>query len=227
MAESDVKNASEPVREEEPAVDFQPVHLLEHQVEVKTMEEDEDILFKMRCKLFRFDREHSEWKERGTGDLKILQHKQTSKIRIVMRRDKTLKVCANHYITPEMTLNPNVGSDRSWVYNTTADVSDDNEGPAGPRAETLAVRFANADNANLFKKAFEDAQKSNSSLAEKSEPAPAASEEPAPAPKEETAKPAAEEKEEETTETAPVDATPVQTDASADVVTEAAKSASS
>jgi len=53
------------------------VHLTE-KVDVKTNEEQEEQTFKMRAKLFKFDRDSREWKERGTGD-------------------KTLKVCANHY----------------------------------------------------------------------------------------------------------------------------------
>jgi hypothetical protein len=53
--------------------------------------------FKMRAKLFKFDREHREWKERGTGDVRLLKHKENGKTRLVMRRDRTLKVCANHY----------------------------------------------------------------------------------------------------------------------------------
>lgn len=57
------------------------------------------ILFR-RAKLFRFDANSSEWKERGTGDVKLLSHKETKKVRLVMRRDKTLKVCANHYGMP-------------------------------------------------------------------------------------------------------------------------------
>lgn len=48
-----------------------------------------------RAKLFRFVKESSEWKERGTGEAKILKP-EAGKIRLVMRRDKTLKVCANH-----------------------------------------------------------------------------------------------------------------------------------
>lgn len=51
----------------------------------------------MRAKLFKFDRESREWKERGTGDVRLLKHKDNGKTRLVMRRDKTLKVCANHY----------------------------------------------------------------------------------------------------------------------------------
>lgn len=49
-----------------------------------------------RAKLFRFFKESNEWKERGTGDVRLLQHKESKRIRLLMRRDKTLKVCANH-----------------------------------------------------------------------------------------------------------------------------------
>lgn len=136
---------------------FEPVIKLTEQVEVKTYEEDEDVLFKMRAKLFRFDNGLNEWKERGTGDVKLLQHKATKKVRLVMRRDKTLKVCANHHISAEMRLQPNIGSDRSWVWKVAADYTEE-----PPTAETLAIRFANSDNANEFKRQFELTQKINS-----------------------------------------------------------------
>ena len=66
-------------------------------METKTNEELEEQTFKMRAKLFKFDRDAREWKERGTGDVRLLKHKDNMKTRLVMRRDKTLKVCANHY----------------------------------------------------------------------------------------------------------------------------------
>jgi Ran-binding protein 1 len=89
--------------------------------------------------MFRYDPDAKEWKERGFGQLKFLQNKtQHDKIRILMRRDKTLKICANHFILPGMNLKPNVGSDRSWVYNTPSDFSEEEAKP-----EMLAVRFAN------------------------------------------------------------------------------------
>lgn len=49
-----------------------------------------------RAKLFRFSKPDTEWKERGTGDVRLLAHKESKKVRLVMRRDKTFKVCANH-----------------------------------------------------------------------------------------------------------------------------------
>ncbi|KAJ5587368.1 uncharacterized protein N7459_003133 [Penicillium hispanicum] len=144
---------------ESPEVHFEPVIRLTEKVETKTNEELEEQAFKMRAKLFKFDRESKEWKERGTGDVRLLKHKENQKTRLVMRRDKTLKVCANHYIVPDMKLSPNVGSDRSWVWNAAADVSE-----GEPEAQTLAIRFANSENANLFKEAFEKAQQENEKL---------------------------------------------------------------
>ncbi|EPY90151.1 ran-specific GTPase-activating protein [Camelus ferus] len=95
-----------------------------------------------RAKLFRFASENDlpEWKERGTGDVKLLKHKEKGTIRLLMRRDKTLKICANHYITPMMELKPNAGSDRAWVWNTHADFADE-----CPKQELLAIRFLNAE----------------------------------------------------------------------------------
>jgi len=145
--------------EEEADVHFEPVVHLTQTVETKTNEEAEEQTFKMRAKLFKFDRESREWKERGTGDVRLLKHKENGKTRLVMRRDKTLKVCANHYVTPDMKLSPNVGSDRSWVWNVAADVSE-----GEPEAQTLAIRFANSENANLFKEAFIKAQQDNEKL---------------------------------------------------------------
>ena len=92
---------------------------------------------------------------------------------------------ASSLVTPEMTLTPNVGSDRSWVWNVTADSSDDCAGP-----QTLAIRLANSDNAALFKEEFEKAQQNNAELKSK---APAAEEK-----KEEEAEEEEEEEEEET-----------------------------
>lgn len=80
-------------------------------------------------------------------------------------------------VTPDMKLSPNVGSDRSWVWNVAADVSE-----GEPEAQTLAIRFANSDSefwfdrydlrsqltsradANLFKEAFIKAQQENEKL---------------------------------------------------------------
>ncbi|OOF90118.1 hypothetical protein ASPCADRAFT_212208 [Aspergillus carbonarius ITEM 5010] len=153
------KGEDEDEAPESPDVHFEPVIRLTEKVETKTNEELEEQTFKMRAKLFKFDRDSKEWKERGTGDVRLLKHKENQKTRLVMRRDKTLKVCANHYIVPDMKLSPNVGSDRSWVWNAAADVSE-----GEPEAQTLAIRFANSENANLFKDAFEKAQQENEKL---------------------------------------------------------------
>ncbi|XP_046871939.1 ran-specific GTPase-activating protein [Hypomesus transpacificus] len=131
---------------------FEPIVSLPEQ-DVKTLEEDEEELFKMRAKLYRFasENEPPEWKERGTGDVKLLRHKEKGTIRLLMRRDRTLKICANHHISPAMDLKPNAGSDRAWVWNTLADFADEH-----PKPELLAIRFLNAENAQKFKVKFDE-----------------------------------------------------------------------
>lgn len=140
---------------EDDGIHFEPLVTLQ-KVEVKNNEENEDVEFKIRAKMFRFDTEEKAWKERGVGEVRFLKHKETHKVRMIMRRDKTFKVCANHYIAPEYTLKPNVGSDRSWVYTVTGDVSD-----GAPQVQTFAIRFGSKENADKFKTEFETAQKEN------------------------------------------------------------------
>lgn len=149
--------------EESPEIHFEPVIKLP-EVEVKSLEEEEEEVLKLRAKLFRFDNtfDPPEWKERGTGDCKLLKHKESGLIRLLMRRDKTLKVCANHYITAQMELKPNCGSDRAWLWSVAADYADEEAKP-----ETLAIRFANPENAKKFKDKFDEAKKINQELIDK------------------------------------------------------------
>lgn len=131
---------------------FEPVVPLPDKIEVKTGEEDEEEFFCNRAKLFRFDGESKEWKERGIGNVKILRHKTSGKIRLLMRREQVLKICANHYISPDMKLTPNAGSDRSFVWHA-LDYADEL-----PKPEQLAIRFKTPEEAALFKCKFEEAQ---------------------------------------------------------------------
>lgn len=141
-----------------PDIYFEPIVKLKP-VEVKNLEEDEEEVFKMRAKLYRYANEETpaEWKERGTGEIKLLRKmgsEADGKVRLLMRRDKTFKICANHYVSAQMTLKPNCGSDKAFVWNTPADFADEE-----PKPETLAIRFGNAENAKKFKEKFEECQK--------------------------------------------------------------------
>ena len=123
-------------------------------VEVKTGEEDEDLIFKSRGKLFRF--RDGEWKERGTGDLKLLRHKTEKKIRFILRQDKTLKIVANFIISekPLCELKPHQGSEKMFMFMA-YDCSEE------PVMEKFVIKLGNADKAKVFKIHFEDAQTFN------------------------------------------------------------------
>lgn len=136
--------------------DFVPkVELSE--VEATSGEEEEVVCFKQRARLFVFVAEDTYggevrtnyWKERGTGDIKLLRHKELGKVRVLMRQEKTLKVCANHLISPHVQLTPNVGSDRSWVF-TAADYAEEEL-----ETKTFAIKFGTAEKADFFKEKVE------------------------------------------------------------------------
>lgn len=61
---------------------LQPIIPLPDKVPLTTGEENEEVLYSHRAKLYRFA--FGEWKERGVGDMKILKHKETHKIRYLI-----------------------------------------------------------------------------------------------------------------------------------------------
>ncbi|XP_054963578.1 ranBP2-like and GRIP domain-containing protein 4 isoform X2 [Pan paniscus] len=131
---------------------FEPVVPLPDLVEVSSGEENEQVVFSHRAELYRYDKDVGQWKERGIGDIKILQNYDNKQVRIVMRRDQVLKLCANHRITPDMTLHNMKGTERVWVW-TACDFADGER-----KVEHLAVRFKLQDVADSFKKIFDEAK---------------------------------------------------------------------
>ena len=130
---------------------FEPVIPLLKEIQVVTGEEGLEVMFSERAKLYRFDGDSSQWKERGIGEVKLLRHTTSGRGRVLMRREQIKKLCANHNITAEMELKPNVGSDRSWVWYTPADYA---EGRGKP--EKLAIKFKTAEAAGNFKQVFDE-----------------------------------------------------------------------
>ena len=116
---------------------------------IKTGEEDDEIIFKHRAKLYRFDKQ---WKDRGIGDIKLTKNAKTGYCRVIMRRDIVYKLCANHAIMPNMELNMLESSDRSWIWFTPSDYS---EG-LPPQPQQFCVKFKNKQVATEFKTRFEE-----------------------------------------------------------------------
>ena len=143
--------------EAECQAEFKPLVELE-KVEEKSGEEGETVLLELKSKLYRYDFEHQEWKERGLGFVKVLEHNEKKIQRILMRRDKTLKICANHLIMPGTELQEHAGNDKAWVWST-PDFAEEEM-----KNELFCIRFGTVEKAQDFKKAFEAAAKANEGL---------------------------------------------------------------
>ncbi|TGZ66093.1 hypothetical protein CRM22_005540 [Opisthorchis felineus] len=155
---------------DEEKLTFKPaLAVMPDKIPLRTGEENEDIIFCERAKLYRWD--VSVWRERGVGELKLLRNPSTGSVRCLMRRDHVLKVCCNHPITFGMQLKPMSATDgRAWTWwaidftepspdeamNKSMDRSLSID-VAGGRPETFAVRFKTTEHAQLFKDIFNDA----------------------------------------------------------------------
>lgn len=140
----------EPAKEEECSAEYAPVCELA-EVETVTGEEDEDILHEVKAKLYRFAED--EWKERGLGVIKLLQHKETKKCRLLMRRAKTLKICANQAVQAQVNFEEHAGNEKAWVWSAYDFADGENT------FDMLAIRFGSVEKAQEFKAAYEAVQK--------------------------------------------------------------------
>ncbi|EER17458.1 Ran-specific GTPase-activating protein, putative [Perkinsus marinus ATCC 50983] len=107
------------------------------------------------------DEGSGEWKERGTGEMRLLKEKKSGRVRALMRQEKTLKIIANHYVVengPYCSLKPNAGSQKCWVWMA----SDYAEGEQ--RTEQFALKFGNPELAQAFEKAFNEAKQENAKI---------------------------------------------------------------
>ena len=128
---------------------FEPVIPLPEKVDVKTGEENETVLYSHRAKVFRFT--DGEWKERGVGDIKILKHEKTGKVRLLMRRELVLKICLNHYVTTQLVSNFKEKDTKSWTWGA-QDFSD-----GELTSMTFTLRFKTPDISSDFKSALDAA----------------------------------------------------------------------
>lgn len=150
--------------EEDTGAQVAPIVKLE-EVSVTTGEEEEDVLLDMKAKLYRFDKDGNQWKERGVGTVKLLKHKETGKVRLVMRQAKTLKICANHFVLPSISVQEHSGNEKSCVWHA-PDFSD-----GELKEELFCIRFSTVENAKKFMEMVEEIAKSQHKSSEEEDEA--------------------------------------------------------
>ncbi|XWS53346.1 hypothetical protein CRYUN_Cryun11dG0149300 [Craigia yunnanensis] len=139
--------------DEDTGAQVSPIVKLE-EVTVSTGEENEDPMLDLKSKMYRFDKDGNQWKERGAGTVKLLKHKETGKVRLVMRQSKTLKICANHLLLPTMTVQEHAGNDKSCLWHA----SDFADGEL--KDELFCIRFASVENCKTFMEMFQEVAES-------------------------------------------------------------------
>ncbi|CAL9207006.1 unnamed protein product [Musa hybrid cultivar] len=158
--EEDAAEATAAGEDEDTGAQIAPIVTLS-EVAVTTGEEEEHVLLDLKAKLYRFDKDGNQWKERGTGNVKLLKHIETGKVRLVMRQAKTLKICANHLVLPSIKIQEHAGNDKSCVWHA-ADFAD-----GELKEEMFCIRFGSVENCKKFIEMVEDITESAGKHVEK------------------------------------------------------------
>ncbi|GJY14875.1 Ran-binding protein 1 homolog a-like protein [Tanacetum coccineum] len=143
----------EAAEDEDTGAQIAPIVKLE-EVAVSTGEEHELPILDLKSKLYRFDKEGNQWKERGAGSVKLLKHKESGKVRLVMRQSKTLKICANHLVISTTNVQEHAGNDKSCVWHA-ADFSD-----GELKNELFCIRFGSVENCKKFMETVQEVAES-------------------------------------------------------------------
>lgn len=157
--------AGEGVAEEESSTAvFKPLVTLD-EVEVATGEEEEDSLFQLRGKLYRYTETlldkgsgKKQWIERGVGEIKLLKNRESQQQRFLMRQEKTLKIIVNTLIDPRIRMTKMDSNEKTWVWSC----YDFSEGEIVE--EVFAFKCPNVEDAATFKSTFDKSQKEMEAL---------------------------------------------------------------
>jgi Ran-binding protein 1 len=120
------------------------------------------MLAQFKAKLYRYREE--EWKERGTGKLKFLQHNSTHMIRMVVRAEKTGRVCLNHKVIKKdifCELKKNLTENKAWMWMANNDYSD-----GAASVQNFCARFSNDEDYGRFAVEFNKACEENEKILE-------------------------------------------------------------
>eukprot|EP00388_Colpodella_angusta_P019385 GDKJ01048498.1.p1 GENE.GDKJ01048498.1~~GDKJ01048498.1.p1 ORF type:complete len:158 (+),score=29.78 GDKJ01048498.1:51-524(+) len=120
-------------------------------VETKTGEEDFSVVWEQKATIKRFDEGENQWKERGSGDARILKHKTNEKqVLFLLRREAIGKLAANHNLTRGMRIIQVAKDKRCAIWIATKDYSDEDEG----FPEKFLIKFTSEETCEDFIKQF-------------------------------------------------------------------------
>ncbi|KAK1347882.1 Ran-specific GTPase-activating protein 1 [Hamiltosporidium tvaerminnensis] len=114
-----------------------------------------EILFRGNCKLFRMN--ESKVVTRGVGKIYITKGESNGMVRIVMVRDKLMKLGCNHFIEPWSEILGHEIHENTWVWSTIGDTIDE----VSDKQQTYIVKFKEDKEAKGFKNSFEIGKENN------------------------------------------------------------------
>lgn len=119
-------------------------------VDTKTGEEDYDVVWEQKARIQRFDEGENQWKDRGTGDARIIKNRNNGMVLFLLRREAIGKLAANHQLVKGMSILQHSKDKRIAIWVAPKDYSDEDEG----FKEKFLIRFSSEDHCTEFVKQY-------------------------------------------------------------------------
>ncbi len=119
-------------------------------------------LFKARSKVYLWDKDSNEWKERGVGNVTVIRNEDDKKIRVIHCQEQTFKTRALFYVFGDKfcVLKKMETVKNSYCFSC-VDYSEDLKKPT---LRQMGIRFTNEEDYKKFSEVVEESRTHNNSL---------------------------------------------------------------
>ncbi|TBU17090.1 putative Ran GTPase binding protein, partial [Ordospora colligata] len=138
--------------------------IIEKQEKFLDENQEDEVLFKAKCKLYYFAKETNSLEERAQGTMIIGKHPKTNLVRIVVFREQIGRLGCNHYINPALKAQAHKKMANGWMWMTTEDTVESDA--LRDKKQLLVVKFNSEEDSVRFGEEYESGRRHNDMVLE-------------------------------------------------------------
>lgn len=116
-------------------------------------------LWAQRCKLYIYKTKASNWVQIGTGKGSLVRTMPSGRVEFLFEDETLMIPAAKQFIEASSDLQANAGTDKGWSWTAIDSIQGYHGQEQGPQTQWFTVKFATAEAAQFFKKAFDKLRK--------------------------------------------------------------------
>jgi len=138
--------------------------IIEKQEKYLDENQEDEVLFKAKCKLYYFAKETNTLEERAQGTMIIGKRPKSNLVRIVVFREQIGRLGCNHYINPGLKAQAHKKMMNGWMWMTTEDTVESDA--LRDKKQLFVVKFNSEEDSVKFGEEYESGRRHNDMVLE-------------------------------------------------------------